>query len=118
MSAKKGIGGRNRRQFVRKLVSMDAIVIPEDGESFQAPLRDMSVGGAFVVMPDCPPFGSHVHLELALRESSVRIPAVIRWVSADGMGVQFDRLGAKVTYAITEYLATCEEAPDSRDDLA
>jgi hypothetical protein len=39
---------------------------------------------------------------------------VVRWKSKDGIGVQFGLLGAKQTYALTEFLARRETIPDIR----
>jgi type IV pilus assembly protein PilZ len=38
------------------------------------------------------------------------LPAVVRWTSKDGMGVQFGLLGARETHEITEFVKATEGA--------
>jgi len=105
------MGAKNRRKFVRQHVDVSATVVPDDGEPVIARLRDMSVGGAFVELSDGPPFGTNIRLEFSLCGTRGDVPAVVRWSRDGGMGVQFEPLGGKTTYAITEYLARWAESP-------
>ena len=43
-----------------------------------------------------------VHVTLPRQRSAFAFPAVVRWVGATGMGVQFGLIGARETHAITE----------------
>jgi type IV pilus assembly protein PilZ len=53
----------------------------------------------------------HVRLHTAARgEQEFALPAVVRWVRSDGMGVQFGLLGALETHAITELTKSTESA--------
>jgi hypothetical protein len=67
---------------------------------------DVSLGGMFI-RTDAPlPFSSEivVHLTLPRQRGPFALPAVVRWVGATGMGVQFGLLGARETHAITELM--------------
>ena len=66
--------------------------------------RDLGLGGVYVETPNPAAFGAEVvvHLHIPGEASAYALPGVVRWVRADGMGVQFGMLGAKETFAITE----------------
>jgi hypothetical protein len=73
--------------------------------------RDISVGGMFVETGSPPPFGAELTISVQLpgQKDRLVLPAVVRWTRPDGMGVQFGLLGARETYAITEYSKPVEE---------
>ena len=66
--------------------------------------KDISIGGMFVETTTPAPFGAGVVVELQLpnTQNAMTLPAVVRWVRSDGMGLQFGLLGALETHAITE----------------
>jgi len=66
--------------------------------------RDVSVGGIFVETASPFPFGTEVvvHVRLPGYKDELAMPAVVRWTGEDGMGLQFQLLGARETHAITE----------------
>jgi uncharacterized protein (TIGR02266 family) len=66
--------------------------------------KDVSVGGMFVETERPVHFGGEVAVRLRLPHSKdeLTLPAVVRWVRDDGMGLQFGLLGAKETHEITE----------------
>lgn len=66
--------------------------------------KDISVGGMYVETPAPLPFGadSVVHLTLPGQKSPFALPAIVRWLNGQGMGVQFGLVGARETHAITE----------------
>jgi PilZ domain len=66
--------------------------------------RDLSVGGMFIETARTLPFASEVviHVTLPGQRAPMRLPAVVRWTRAGGMGVQFGLLGARDTHALTE----------------
>ena len=66
--------------------------------------RDVSVGGMFVETMSSLPFGTEVivHVRLPGHKDELAMPAVVRWIREDGIGLQFGLLGARETYAITE----------------
>jgi type IV pilus assembly protein PilZ len=66
--------------------------------------RDLSLGGMFIETYAPLAFKSElvVHVHLPGEKGPFTLPAVVRWTSAEGMGVQFGNLGARETYAITQ----------------
>lgn len=44
-----------------------------------------------------------VHVTIPGQSAPFALPAKVRWTRPDGMGVQFDLLGARETFAITEH---------------
>jgi type IV pilus assembly protein PilZ len=71
---------------------------------FSGLAKDISVGGMFVQTDEPAAFGAEVivHLTLPSDRRELRLPGVVRWTSASGMGVQFGNLGVRETHAITE----------------
>ena len=66
--------------------------------------KDISLGGMFIETGSPAPFGAEVivHVELPGSTEILALPGIVRWVRADGMGVQFGLLGAVETHVITE----------------
>ncbi len=66
--------------------------------------RDISIGGMFVETQTPAAFGENivVHVQLPGTNVESELPAIVRWVRADGMGLQFGLLGVRETHAITE----------------
>lgn len=104
-----------RRRHVRKAVELPVTYRVEGAEPETARVRDLSLGGAFVVTFDDPPFGSKVKLTVELSAMTLEVDATVRWRRPnEGFGVQFGLLGAKATYHLTEYIADMDPIPDSR----
>ena len=98
-----------KRQFQRAEFNGEALV--EHGKtSFRAMVRDLSVGGVYILASEKPPFGAMVKVTLQLpalaekKRPSVLV-GIVRWVRDDGFGVQFGPTGAADTYALAEYVA-------------
>lgn len=74
----------------------------------EAQTRNVGVGGAFVVTQLARPVGSAITLELSLptTERTFTLPAVVRWVAPDGMGVQFVGVDVDVLLDLNDYFAT------------
>jgi hypothetical protein len=71
------------------------------GETFDAVVVDLSVGGFYVESTIAPPFGSNVTLTGDFPGSpGVKLPAVVRWGKPGGFGVQFGLLGARETHLL------------------
>lgn len=73
-----------------------------------AETRNIGVGGAFVVTPLVQPVGETLAIELVLptSEQTFTLPAVVRWVDAQGMGVQFVGVDVDVLLELNDYFAT------------
>lgn len=75
------------------------------GEVHSANARDISLGGMYIASEARPELGRSLTIKLTLPGNAavLTLPAVVRWFSDDGFGVQFQLLGAKETHAITRY---------------
>jgi type IV pilus assembly protein PilZ len=71
---------------------------------------DISLGGMYIETKTPEAFGVDVvvHVHVPGEASAYALPAKVRWVAADGMGVQFGNLGARETHTITELVAAHE----------
>jgi len=90
-------------------VPLEAILTYTEAGSSQetqsANARDISLGGMYIASEARPDLGRSLTIKLTLPGSPavLTLPAVVRWFSDDGFGVQFQLLGAKETHAITRY---------------
>ncbi len=66
--------------------------------------RDICLGGMFLETATQAEFGASivVHVKLPGEKVTFALPAIVRWTCAGGMGLQFQSLGARETFAITE----------------
>lgn len=73
-----------------------------EGERAEAVCHDLCLGGAFLATTHLAAFGSEllIYLELPGIDGEVAVRATVRWVKAEGMGVQFASLGIHETRAI------------------
>ena len=98
---------REQRKFER-VPFRERVVVVVDGEDerLMGESRDISIGGVFVEGVSVP-FGKRVTVHVTPTDAfeSVRLLGVVRWVSSDGIGVQFGLLGARETHLITEIVA-------------
>ena len=78
----------------------------KDGSTIAGNGKDISLGGMFIEAAEVPPFGTAVTVVARLPgiPGDSRLPAVVRWNSAGGFGVQFGLLGARDTHAITRLM--------------
>ena len=92
-----------QRKHHRVPIAFEVTCIESDASSFTGTMRDISIGGMFVVAERNLAFGTALTLVLkgvAARE--LRLPAVVRWSEPQGFGVQFGLLGAYATHVIVE----------------
>ena len=99
-----------KRQFER--APFDENVSMQHGDDrFEARVRDLSVGGVYVLSDRRLAFGAAVSVTLKLPalvergKPPVTLEGVVRWVRDDGFGVQFGPTGALATYALADYVA-------------
>ena len=73
-----------------------------------AETRNIGVGGAFIVTQLVQAIGTQLSLELVLptSDAAFTLPAVVRWASSDGMGVQFVGVDVDVLLELNDYFAT------------
>jgi PilZ domain len=67
--------------------------------------RNMSLGGMFIATSAPAAFGGTVMVDLDLGlDAPTRVRCFVRWTNDEGMGVQFDVMGARETHALTSLL--------------
>jgi hypothetical protein len=99
-----------KRQFERAPFD-DTVSVQHGSEQFEARVRDLSVGGAYVVSDRKLAFNAPVTLTVKLPALTERgkpaavLEGVVRWIRDDGFGVQFGPTGALATYALADYVA-------------
>ena len=100
-----------KRQFERAQFDGEVQVTVAGGEQFSALVRDLSVGGTYILSEHKPAFGTEVTLSMRLPALAERgkgagtLGGVVRWTRDDGFGVQFGPTGALETWALADYVA-------------
>ncbi|MBI5532062.1 MAG: PilZ domain-containing protein [Deltaproteobacteria bacterium] len=96
-----------KRQFRRTPVDVPVLITLE-GAQDKTPgrCRDMSIGGVFVETELKAAFGARLKLTVTAPGGDMEFPAVVRWTAADGLGLQFQGLGARETHAIVQWVST------------
>ncbi len=74
----------------------------------EASTRNIGVGGAFIVTPEIPAVGASIAIQVTLPTSdqTFSLPAVVRWATGDGMGVQFVGVDVDVLLELNDYFST------------
>ncbi len=96
------------REHPRSLARLRVAFQVGDGPRTESRSRDLSLGGMFIETATPPPYGTavRVHLRLPDLEGEACLEAIVRWTTAEGMGVQFASMGARQTHGIVELLRT------------
>jgi len=96
-----------RRRTVRRAVTL-AVRVEAPGREIAGVARDLGLGGMFVNASE--PFSYAAEVSVVFGRDPIgielRLPAVVRWVTAHGFGLQFGRLGARETHALVQLLTT------------
>lgn len=94
----------DKRVHPRIPLSADVACEAAGGATIRGRAKDISVGGMFIESEASVSFGTQVSIVLRLpnAKADLRLPAVIRWLSPGGFGVQFGLLGARETHALSE----------------
>lgn len=94
------------RRYARVPFAVDVEFVAK-GRDQKQPGRsqDISLGGMFISTSSPLAFKAEltVYLTMPGEHAPFALPAVVRWTRPDGMGVQFGNIGARETFAITEY---------------
>lgn len=96
-----------KRKHPRQAVDLNATVSAEGvSQVIEGKIRDLSIGGMFFLCEDKVPFGAKVTVQIHFPKPSgtLAIPAVVRWVGDEGVGLQFGLTGARETHAIAQVL--------------
>ena len=74
--------------------------------TFEGVARNASVGGLYIETPTPAKFGETIQIEIDLPGLAERalLTSFVRWTKPEGMGVQFDRMGARETYGLMKLL--------------
>jgi hypothetical protein len=93
-----------------------SVVNEEVSPRRRAVARDISLGGMFIETEVLCWESDKVvvHVTLPGSKRAMELPGIVRWVSKDGMGVQFRLLGARDTHEITEFVAAAARRQDAR----
>ncbi len=94
--------GKENRAFPRFLVSTDTCAIYGEGAGA---IRDLSLGGVFVVDPEPFPIGTSLNIELRFGDHAIPAQGVVRRsVPGVGMGIQFLEISPAVRARLKLYL--------------
>ena len=94
------------RRYSRAPLNVPAEFVAKGGKDRVAGnAKDISVGGMFLETSQ--PLGHNaalvVHVMLPGEKAPFALPGIVRWTRPDGMGIQFEMLGARETHAITQH---------------
>ncbi len=95
-----------RRKHARLPVSIPVAVVYPDDTRLDTSCRDLSLGGTFLWAKRSVPFGERVTVSFRLPgfEADTIVASTVRWSTPDGIGVQFDPMGARETAALLALL--------------
>ncbi|HEY8039014.1 MAG TPA: PilZ domain-containing protein [Polyangiaceae bacterium] len=102
------------RSAARVLLDIPVVLTPEGGHArHPGRAKDLSLGGMFVETTVLLPFQASVfvHLALPLSPHPLVLPAVVRWSSPAGLGLQFGLMGARETYVIMQLARRTPSCP-------
>jgi hypothetical protein len=97
---------QEKRTHPRVSIGLAVSCEVKDGPTIAGHGKDISLGGMFIEAEEIPAFGTTVTVVVRLPgiPADSRLPAVVRWNSAGGFGVQFGLMGARDTHAITRLM--------------
>lgn len=80
------------------------VVIIQGDREIRGTTRNISLGGMFVVTDEKLEFGSkgRVRMRLPALKEQTEVPIVIRWVTSEGIGLQFGSLRALEVWALNQ----------------
>jgi len=103
---------QEKRQYTRKPVDLPAVLsIAGDDLAALGRCRDMSIGGCFVETDARPPFGTKVKIAISFpgMSKAVELDAIVRWNGPDGLGLQFEPMGALETHTIAKAISAARK---------
>lgn len=107
---------RGRRVYQRYSITLP-VTVSNAGHATSGTILNLSLGGCSIARSTPIAFGAQVELKVVLpplREETT-IPAVVRWLKDDLLGLQFGSLRAKEVWALNRMFREAKAAyPDSR----
>lgn len=98
------------RRHSRFDVQLPVRFAPKREEPIKGRCANLSLGGMFILTDEKCSVGTEVRVWLTMPDTSeLFFSGTVRWVTADGLGIQHALLGARDTYMLTEYLASLRE---------
>jgi len=87
------------------------VTVLSQGESRDASLVNLSVGGALISGFDRLPIGTKLTLtfNVPTSELPIEIKSIVRWSTESSTGVQFDGLRAREVWSINEYFKNLDQ---------
>src|SRR5262245_34049642 len=103
---------RDARRYHRRDVDLRATVILDGAAPVPCRIANLSVGGAFVALGAAPTIGSRIRLAFGLvAGEDVDTAATIMWSEGGNVGVRFDGLRARETWAVCTFLERLDAPP-------
>jgi hypothetical protein len=95
------------RRYARRPIGLPVELTLTDGERRSGICRDISLGGLHIDVAEPAPLCASVTIliELTGIEGITALPGIVRWSTADSMGVQLGLFSTQVTHAIIRILA-------------
>ncbi len=92
------------RSSTRHPVNIDVTVIHEEKRHDHV-MVNLSLGGALLTTEERFPLGASLDLVFSVptAETPINVKALVRWVSEDSTGVQFDGLRAREVWSLNEF---------------
>jgi PilZ domain len=95
---------RDNRRFHRRPVDLIATLIVDGGAAQSCRIKDLSIGGASIAIGALP-LGVRVRLAFTLPSGErIDTAGTVMWSDRVGVGVRFDGLRARETWALGELL--------------
>jgi hypothetical protein len=101
-----------RRSSTRHDVAIDARIQAGDAPE-PCQVKNLSMGGAFVALGRKLPMGNRVTVWFRVPnlENEIEAAGTVRWATDQGIGVQFDGLRARETWALGKFFESLPQSP-------
>jgi hypothetical protein len=110
------VAAEDRRAHPRVEVEFAILCERVGGPPLEGVTKDLGIGGTFIEMTELLPFGTRVVIVGRLPGTTIdlRLPGIVRWQKANGIGIHFDGLGSRETHAILTIVGTTALPGSSR----
>jgi hypothetical protein len=113
------VTGQDRRAQPRVEIEIAVLCERVGGPPLEGVTKDLGIGGTFIETAELLPFGTRVVIvgRLPGTTTDLRLPGIVRWQKANGIGIQFGELGSRETHAILTIVGTVA-LPGRRAEVA